>query len=152
MIDHFDVVGVSHSSTTPFPWTPLPAGWYDPRYSYGYFHAHHPGYPLVASEGSSCNTQRGPNVVDTATGAWDDVFNADCLSKTFCPANTTKAPNEVSDTVSVRGARCGPASAVLLRAFTAPWPRRSPTSKDGLVPHSRKGGRWGGVPVGGGRS
>ena len=46
-------------------------------------------------QGSSCNTQRGPNVVDPAVGAWDDVFNADCLSKTFCPAGTQKAKNQV---------------------------------------------------------
>jgi hypothetical protein len=93
MIDHLDVVGVSHGSTLPAPWTPSSAGWYDPRYGYAYFHAVHPTIPLVASEGSSCNSQRGVNVVDTdvnATGPsthgeWDDVHNADCMSKLYCP-------------------------------------------------------------------
>ena len=44
MIDHFDVVGISHVSTIPAPWTPLPAQWYDPRYSYQYFHKRFPQY------------------------------------------------------------------------------------------------------------
>ena len=34
MIDHLDVVGISHVSTLPSPWTPTPAKWYDPRYSF----------------------------------------------------------------------------------------------------------------------
>ena len=90
-----DVVGVSHSSTLPPPWTPQPAGWYDPRYSYEWFHAHYPGIPLVASEGSSCNTQRGVNVVNTSAGEWDDVHSADCLAKTMCPPGVKKGTNEI---------------------------------------------------------
>lgn len=91
MLDHFDVVGISHVSTIPAPWTPTPASWYDPRYSFKWFHKNHPTIPLVSSESTSCNTQRGENVVNTAAGVFDDVFNADCLSKHFCPPNTTKA-------------------------------------------------------------
>jgi hypothetical protein len=44
MPNHFDVVGVSHVSTIPSPWTPSPASWYDDRYSYV---QHHPTIPLV---------------------------------------------------------------------------------------------------------
>ena len=91
MLDHFDVVGISHVSTIPAPWTPTPASWYDPRYSFKWFHKNHPTIPLVSSESTSCNTQRGENVVNTTAGVFDDVFNADCLSKHFCPPNTTKA-------------------------------------------------------------
>ena len=106
MVDHFDVVGVSHGSTLPAPWTPMPASWFDKRYSYEWFHAHHPTIPLLASEGSSCNTQRGVNVVNIVnnTGEFDDVHNADCLSKLFCHTvpgtavpNVTKATVEVLD-------------------------------------------------------
>jgi beta-galactosidase/beta-glucuronidase len=50
MPDHFDVVGISHASTVPHPWTPLPASWYDPRYSYEWLHTHHPTTPFVGSE------------------------------------------------------------------------------------------------------
>ena len=49
---------------------------------------------MVSSESTSCNTQRGVNVVNTADNSWDDVFNADCLAKTYCPANTSKARDE----------------------------------------------------------
>jgi hypothetical protein len=34
MVGHLDVLGISHASTVPYPWTPKGAGWYDPRYSY----------------------------------------------------------------------------------------------------------------------
>eukprot|EP00039_Didymoeca_costata_P007251 m.97736 g.97736 ORF g.97736 m.97736 type:complete len:1006 (+) comp13611_c0_seq2:54-3071(+) len=91
MVNHFDVLGISHASTVPSPWTPLPAGWYDPRYSYQWFHEHHPTIPMVSSESTSCNTQRGVNVVDENKGEWDDVFNADCLSKLLCPAGSKQA-------------------------------------------------------------
>lgn len=94
MVEHFDVLGISHASTAPSPLTPLPAEWYDPRYSYEWLHKHHPELPLVSSESTSCNTQRGVNVVDEASGGWDDVFNADCLAKTYCPPNTSKAEDE----------------------------------------------------------
>ena len=67
---------------------------YDPRYSFKWFHKKYPTIPLVSSESTSCNTQRGVNYVNTTAGAFDDVFNADCLSKHFCPPNTTKAVDE----------------------------------------------------------
>lgn len=88
---NLDVVGVSHESTMPYPWTPIDGGWYDPRYSFDWFHEHHPSVALVSSESSSCSTQRGENVGNLSTGAFSPVFNADCLSKYLCPPNTTKS-------------------------------------------------------------
>ena len=46
---------------------------YDERYSYQWFHKHHPSIPLVSSESTSCNSQRGVNVVDQNISEWDDV-------------------------------------------------------------------------------
>ena len=78
---------------------------FDSRYSYDWVHQNHPEIALVASEGSSCDTQRGVNVVNminqsgqfTTASEWDDVFNADCLSAHFCPqpVNQSSAQNEV---------------------------------------------------------
>ena len=72
-------------------YTPASASYYDPRYGYDWLHEHHPGMAFVGSESSSCNTQRGANVVDHDAGVFDDVFNADCLSKHYCPPNVTSA-------------------------------------------------------------
>ena len=52
---------------------------------------------MVSSESTSCNTQRGVNVVDIhgpGGGEWDDVFNGDCLAKIYCPPNTSKSKGE----------------------------------------------------------
>ena len=89
MPQHFDVVGISHGSTVPAPYTPTPASWYDPRYSYQWLHDNHPSMAFVGSESSSCLSQRGVNVVNTSEGSYDDVHNADCLSKHYCPPNIT---------------------------------------------------------------
>ena len=103
MPQHFDVVGISHGSTVPAPYTPSPASWYDPRYGYAWLHENHPGMAFVGSESSSCLSQRGVNVVDTsgASPSFDDVHSADCLSKHYCPPNTTKAQDEVLGNGSV---------------------------------------------------
>lgn len=63
---------------------------YDLRYSYEWFHKHYPNISLVSSESTSCDTQRGENVVNASLNVFDDVFNADCLSKHFCPPNSTQ--------------------------------------------------------------
>ena len=94
MPEHFDVVGISHANAMPAPYTPTPASG-DPRWV-DWLHEHHPGIAFVGSESSSCNTQRGANVVDHDAGVYDDVFNADCLSKHYCPPNVTSAQAAMS--------------------------------------------------------
>ena len=103
MVSHLDVLGISHASTVPYPYTPQGAGWYDPRYSYSWFHQHHNSIPMVSSESTSCNTQRGVNIVNGTIGEWDDSFNGDCLAKVYCPPNTSKAVDE-----NITGAKHAP--------------------------------------------
>ncbi len=81
-----DVQGVSHCSV---PGTPS-SSYRDARYSFPWLHEQNPAMPIVSSEGTTCVTQRGVNVVDVKrvlNDEWEPSFNGDCISKRLCPTD-----------------------------------------------------------------
>lgn len=96
-----EVQGVSHSSVPDGP-TKAYCQW---NYSFAGYHQKFPDRPLVSSESSSCNTQRGEMNISLADGIFDTAFNAPCLSAWPC-SDWRKNGTMPSDEAQFWGGSC----------------------------------------------